>query len=145
MKLKTMIFLLLGCTVLLLGCESNNISSEDIYSLSEIKASAEKSGYIIENSDYIDGGYEIGDESISILIPTDDSGSVFCFISSYKNEDIAQNVIKQIENEKLHDYTIYGNILAIYPNNYDNLNSIFENILSCNPDPCDTVFAKLKE
>ncbi len=144
MKLKSMVFILLSCIILLSGCEVNKVSNEKIYSLSEIKNSVENSGYTVENSDYIDGGYDVGNECISILIPLEDDGYIFCFVSSYKDEVTAQKVAKKIEKESLHDYILNSNIIAIYPSNYRNLDSIFANILSCNPDPYGTVFAKSK-
>ena len=80
-----LIILIISTLLLFIGCENGNTGNN--YTFDEIIQSAIDAGYTIEDSDSIDGGYDIGDKCVSILIPTETNDFLYCFISSYKDED----------------------------------------------------------
>lgn len=138
---KLNLFMFLFCLIFVLGgcSKSNTLSKEETYSLSEIADSAKDAGYTVEKSTEIDGGYEVGDECISIQMPFEDGSVVFCYISYYKNDEQLKKVTTEIKDNDFHTYVKKGNIIAVYGKSYKNLGAVFDNILSCNPDDFGSV------
>lgn len=134
MKKLKLIILIISTLLLFIGCENRNTDND--YTFDEIIQSAKDAGYTVEDSDIIDGGYDVGDKCVSILIPTETNDFLYCFISSYKDEDKLKKVISEIENSDFHTYTQSKNTIAIYGKHIKNIDTLFKDLLLCKPPKC---------
>ena len=64
---------------------------------------------------------------------------------SYKDEEYAKKICKQIEDDGFQQYIRKVNIVAIYSKDmYSNIEDILESILNCKPIDYESVILKLK-
>lgn len=123
------------------GCQQE--SQIKNYSIEEIEISLKEAKYNIDNE--YDGLYDSGDKVLQIWLSVEDGTDTFVHIISYKDEQYAKKICKQIEDDGFEQYIRKGNIIAIYSKDvYSNIEDVLESILNCKPIDYKSVILKLK-
>ena len=123
------------------GCQQE--SQIKNYSIEEIETSLKEAKYNIDNE--YDGLYDSGDKLLQIWLSVEDGTDTSVHIISYKDEQYAKKICKQIEDDGFEQYIRKGNIVAIYSKDvYSNIEDVLESILNCKPIDSESVILKLK-
>ena len=92
------------------GCQQE--SQIKNYSIEEIETCLKEAKYNIDNE--YDGLYDSGDKVLQIWLSVEDKTETSIYIISYKDEEYAKKICKQIEDDGFQQYIRKVNIVAIY-------------------------------
>ena len=123
------------------GCQQE--SQIKNYSIEEIETCLKEAKYNIDNE--YDGLYDSGDKVLQIWLSVEDKTETSIYIISYKDEEYAKKICKQVEDDGFQKYIRKGNVVAIYSKDMSsNIEDILESILNCKPIDYESVILKLK-